>query len=102
MSTQQDKRWLTTGQIAALYEVTRDAVWDWITRGVRVPGGAVIRLAARRIGGRWKAERAAVETFIDACSGPSEPVPHESDIQARRRAKADVERVRRQMREKVR
>src|SRR5262245_37101128 len=45
--------------------INPSTVFRWIMSGVRLSDGSLLRLEARRIGGRWLTYREAVERFID-------------------------------------
>jgi hypothetical protein len=38
----------------------------WITKGAKAPDGSIIRLEARRLGGRWLTSREALQRFSDS------------------------------------
>jgi hypothetical protein len=60
----------------------------WITRGARSPDGAVVRLEAIRLGGRWLTSEEALERFTQKLTPtfPSDPVPAPRSPAARSRA----------------
>jgi hypothetical protein len=39
-------------------------VFRWLTRGVKVPGGGILRLEGLRLAGRWLTTREAVQRFL--------------------------------------
>jgi hypothetical protein len=64
---------LNLGQAARRFPSYRESkpvnpstVFRWITGGVRLPGGARVRLDAVRLGGRWLTSVQAIERFIAA------------------------------------
>ncbi len=47
-------------------------VWRWIERGIRRrPDGAIVRLEAVRLGGRWVTSREAIARFCAALGQPA-------------------------------
>jgi len=60
-------RLLALADVAAVYGVTTETVRLWVTRGVRC-GGAVRKLEARWVAGRWLTRRRWVREFIAAVS----------------------------------
>jgi hypothetical protein len=53
-------------------------LFRWIHDGVRVAGGAIIRLEALRLGGRWVTSLEALQRFAEALTptlGPPDPTP---------------------------
>lgn len=62
-------------------------VRSWITYGVRVGSGRV-KLAAIRIGGRFRIPRSELEAFISACN-PGEKIRELTPSEYRRNAEAD-------------
>jgi hypothetical protein len=51
-------------EAAAMLSVARRAVRDLIVRGV-VVNGTRIKLEGRKVGGRWRTSKAAVERFLE-------------------------------------
>ncbi|WP_439624150.1 helix-turn-helix domain-containing protein [Gemmata sp.] len=93
---------LTPECVAAELDVTPEAVRDWLTYGVLVttPKGERKRVAlkGRKVGGRWRIERADLDTFTkvttEASVSPDAVGAEdraETAAQARRRAKGDQE-----------
>lgn len=66
---------LRPAEVAARYRVTPAAVLRWISTGVGAAGGGRVRLAARRVGGRWVIDPAAVDEFVSACNAGPTPAP---------------------------
>jgi hypothetical protein len=90
MSTAEGVVYLSTVDIAIRFGVTRATVGTWIHRGVQAPGGAVVRLDARKIGGRYKATEAALEAFLRACDGRGAPPVAETEAARVRRVARDL------------
>jgi hypothetical protein len=82
--------YLSTVDIAVRFGVTRATVGMWIHRGVNGPGGAVVRLDARKVGGRYRATEAAVEAFLRACDGRDVPPVSETEAARARRVAKDL------------
>ena len=59
-------------EVARRAGVTRKTVHNWVTHGVRVRG-AVVRLGAIRLGGRWRTSSAALAEFLRALGAAAEP-----------------------------
>jgi transposase len=53
--------------IADRFHVTAATVWRWITQGVRI-GGAIVQLAAYRIGHEYRVENEDLEDFMRRCN----------------------------------
>lgn len=85
----------TLAAIAARCGVTSVTVWRWVTTGVAV-GGHVVKLAARRVGGRWVVSREAWEQF-DRELNPQQPTLPESPAAERRRAERESEELARRL-----
>lgn len=70
--------WLTPQQVAEQLGVRHLLVLSWINGGVKGPSGWV-RLAAKKLGGRWRIDPAAVSAFVDATTadalGETAPPP---------------------------
>lgn len=45
--------------------VTLSCVLRWVLRGLKVPGGNVVRLEAIRLGGKWITSQEALQRFAD-------------------------------------
>jgi hypothetical protein len=82
--------YLSTGDMAARFGVTRATVGHWVRAGVQAPGGAVVRLDARKVGGRYKATEAALEAFLRACDGRGAPPVTETEAARARRVARDL------------
>jgi hypothetical protein len=82
--------YLSTVDMAARFGVTRATVGVWIHQGVKGPAGAVVRLDARKVGGRYKATEAALEAFLAACDGRGAPPVAETEAARGRRVARDV------------
>lgn len=54
--------WLTVGEVAEELGFSRSTVYDWIDPA----DGSAPKLAAHRIGGSWRVNRAALDAFIAA------------------------------------
>jgi hypothetical protein len=90
MSTAGGVVYLSTVDIAVRFGVTRATVGLWIHRGVNGPAGAVVRLDARKVGGRYKATEAAVEAFLRSCDGRDAPPVSETEAARGRRVAKDL------------
>jgi hypothetical protein len=62
--------------------VSPSTLWRWITDGVKLPGGQMVRLEAARLGGRWLTSVEALARFAAAQTptfggggSPPEPPP---------------------------
>jgi molybdenum-dependent DNA-binding transcriptional regulator ModE len=89
--------YLSTAEIARRLGTTVPRVAIWIRTGVNGPGGARVRLDARKIGGRYRATEAAVEAFMRACDGREAPPVSETEAARQRRVDAEVRRVRKRL-----
>jgi hypothetical protein len=74
-------------QVADRVGRNRQTVWRWVKEGVSV-GGRVVKLGARRVGGRWIVTREAWAAF-DSALNPQAPTLPESASAERRRAKRE-------------
>jgi len=54
----------STSQAARQVQTAPSTIFRWIVHGVRIPGGQRLRLRAKRIGGAWRVEKAALDDFI--------------------------------------
>src|SRR5262249_39553753 len=86
---------LNLGQAARCFPPYRESkpvnpstIFRWITNGVQLPGGARLRLEARRVGGRWLTSREAVQTFIAAQTPRGDDAPTPEPRTPRQHAKA--------------
>ncbi len=88
-----EKKWLTTSDVAALYEVNRPTVVDWIQRGIYCRGDQ-IKLKAIRVGGLHKIRPADLDAFIAALNGGVSPTvpPPRHETASHKRAMKDLER----------
>lgn len=77
----------TVAQLAVRLGCVTRTVFRWIHSGVSIEGRRV-KLAARRVGGRWWVSREAWESFDRACNPAAGPVP-ESPAKIARRLAAD-------------
>jgi molybdenum-dependent DNA-binding transcriptional regulator ModE len=82
--------YLSTAEIARRLGTTVPRVAIWIRTGVNGPGGARVRLDARKIGGRYRATEAAVEAFMRACDGRQTPPVSETEAARARRVARDL------------
>src|SRR5262245_29517631 len=64
--------WLTTEQVADQVGASIIVVTNWITVGVKSETGT-IRLRAKKVGGRWRIEPAAVAEFVEATTRAALP-----------------------------
>ncbi len=55
--------------------VDPSTVFRWLTKGMRTPAGAVVKLEAVRVGGRWLTSRGAVARFVAALTAAAAPMP---------------------------
>jgi hypothetical protein len=90
MNTVGPVTYLSTVDIAIRFGVTRATVGLWIHTGVKGPAGAVVRLDARKIGGRYRATEAALEAFLRACDGRGAPPVTETEAARARRVAKDM------------
>ncbi len=82
-------------QVAKRVGRNRQTIWRWVTYGVAV-GSNVVKLQARRIGGRWVVTREAWEQFVRE-TNPQAPVLPESPAAERRRFEQEQEVVMRRL-----
>jgi hypothetical protein len=59
-------------------------VFRWMLRGVRLPSGAVVRLEAIRMGGRWLTSKEALQRFAEAQTQHQDSRPEPPRSPARR------------------
>jgi hypothetical protein len=83
----------TIPQLAKRVNVSRVTVWRWISRGIAV-GNNVVKLAARRNGGRWSISADAWEQW-EAALNPENPLPESPTAQRRRWEREKQEALRR-------
>jgi len=50
-------------------------VWRWAAKGIRLPGGQLVKLEMCRIGGRQLTSRAALARFMGALTPPTDTDP---------------------------
>lgn len=86
---QDSSRPMTIKEVAAETGRGRGAVQKWIHSGVWIEGRAV-KLAARRIGGRYQVTREALEAFIAGCN-PGSPSVLETTPAREQRLRAGKE-----------
>ena len=67
------ERMISLAQAAKLFPparrgrpVTPNAIWRWVSTGVRLASGTVVRLEAVKVSGRWLTSEEAVVRFIAA------------------------------------
>ncbi len=79
--------------------VHSSCVWRWINDGVRLPDGAIVKLEAARLAGRWLTSTPAIERFLARQTPTTEtasmPVPR-TPTQRRKaseRAARELERI---------
>jgi hypothetical protein len=46
--------------------VTPNAIWRWVSHGVRLEDGRTVRLGAVRVAGRWLTSKEAIVRFVAA------------------------------------
>lgn len=90
MNTTEAPVYLTTVEIARRFGTSAKRVGIWARKGVQGAGGAVVRLDARKVGGRYRATEAAVEAFLRACDGRDAPPVSETDAARARRVARDL------------
>lgn len=70
------------------------ALWRWAMRGIKAPGGRILRLEAARLSGKWISTPQAIRRFIasqtpDVSSPTFEPIGRDAPLrraeQARRK-----------------
>lgn len=68
--------------------VSPSCVWRWISHGIRLADGRVVKLEAARLAGRWLSSAAAIERFLAAQQPPraEEAGPAPRTAGARQRA----------------
>jgi hypothetical protein len=59
--------------------VTPSCIWRWARRGVKRPGGRVVKLEVCRVGCRWLTSRAALTRFVRELNQQ----PHEFEAKPR-------------------
>ena len=71
-------------------KVNPATVWRWVMKGQKTSCGAVVKLEAVRVGGRWLTSRSAVARFVTVLTEFAEPEPlppqqrHRSPAERRR------------------
>jgi hypothetical protein len=68
--------------------VTAQAVWRWVTVGVRRPDGQVVKLETARLAGRYLTSWAAFTRFIEAQSNLQAPSSMPASRSSGKREKA--------------
>jgi hypothetical protein len=71
--------------------VHSSCVWRWITSGVSLPSGEIVRLEAARLAGRYITSIPALERFIARQTRSLEPAPRLRTAGQRQRASERVE-----------
>jgi hypothetical protein len=71
-------------------------VWRWVLKGCRGPDGAMVRLRAARIGGRWLTSQQALQEFLEALTPQLDAEPAPKPRNPTKRARAS-ERARKQL-----
>ncbi len=75
--------------------VSMSCIFRWITSGVKLPSGDVVRLEAVRLGGRWLTSKEALQRFADAqtprLDGEPEATPRTPTTRQRASARAAEE-----------
>jgi hypothetical protein len=61
--------WLTTRQIAEQFGVATKTAWGWMMDGVLTPAGQRVKLAKKKVGGRWMTRQEWLDAFLRACDG---------------------------------
>jgi hypothetical protein len=91
--------WLTPEYVAEQLGVSYLTALGWVTRGIKTDAGRK-RLRAKKLGGRWKIDPAAVGPFVDAMTqaalgeGADVAPPPEPATVGRRRVKESLARLR--------
>lgn len=67
VSTSTEPKYFSVEEVAAHFAVAIPTVYRWITQGVLI-GGAVVRLAAFRIGGIQRISQENIDDFVRACN----------------------------------
>jgi excisionase family DNA binding protein len=75
--------WLTVEEVAAECRMSRSTVEKWIKSGVSINGRRV-KLAATRIGSRYRITRESVAAFIAGCNPDATPLPETAAARKRR------------------
>jgi len=73
----------TITELAARVDRTRNTVFRWITNGIAV-AGRVVKLRAKRVGGRWLISPEAWELFERECNPEYAPLPESPAAEQRR------------------
>jgi hypothetical protein len=60
--------------------VDPSTVFRWITKGTRTTSGAIVKLEAVRVGGRWLTSRGAVARFVQALTDAATPAPTNPEL----------------------
>lgn len=84
----EDGSVLKISQVAARLCVGHQTVLDWITRGVRCPGGGYRKLVASRVGRSWRVAPEDLESFT---IGSEEIEPPKSSVSLKIQKKIDTE-----------
>ena len=63
-------------------------IWRWISHGLKAPGGVVVRLVPRRVGGRTYITREAAAAFLAALNPAPPPTQAVVSESAKARARA--------------
>jgi hypothetical protein len=79
---------LKISQVSARLCVGHQTVLDWITRGVRSPGGGYRKLVASRVGRSWRVAPEDLEAFT---IGSEEIEPPKSSVSLKTQKKIDAE-----------
>lgn len=90
--------WLAPETVGPRLGVSYLTILAWVTKGVKTNAGRK-RLRAKKLGGRWKIDPAAVGPFVDAMTqaalgeGVDVAPPPESATSGRRRVKESMARL---------
>lgn len=62
--------------------LSSQAVWRWVVRGIKLPDGRVVKLEVLRIAGRYLSSAAALRRFAEAQNDQMEPMPLPASVRS--------------------